>query len=771
MTTVLVTRRSFLAGLGLAAGGLALGRLASDAHADTAAASEAFAPHVLVHIAPDGTTTIVCHRSEMGQGIRSTLPRLIGDELGADPARVVVTQAIGDKKYGNQNTDGSTSIRKFYDDLRIAGATARLMLMTAAAQRWRVKPATCTTRASEVVHAASKRTLPFGALVAAAAKLPVPKVSASDLRPSSELAVLADPALPLLDGKAYVTGQAQFGADVSLPGMKLAVIARPPVVGGKVAKYDATRALAVPGVERVVRMPVPTGAAKFQPWGGLAVIASSTWAALRGRAALDITWDDGTNTSYDSTAFREQLLASVRADGTRVRNLGDVDAAFAKAAKIIEAEYVVPHLAHAPMEPPTAIARFAGGKVEVWAPTQHPQAARAEVARVLGLAEDAVTIHVTLLGGGFGRKSKADFSSEAAFLAKELGAPVRVQWTREDDLRHGYYNAANAQRLRAGLDARGQVTAWHHRTALTPIASTFAEGVDTATAGDLQQGVLDLALAAPNVRAEACKAPAHVRIGWYRSVYNIFHAFAVGSFIDELAAARGTDPRETWLDVIGPSRQLSLPELGIAALPNYGEPLAKHPVDAGRLRNVIERVTAAARWDERKRTKRALGLAAHRSFVSYAAVVISVVPDPRHGVRVDEAWIAMDAGTVVNHDRVRAQMEGGVVMGISNAMFGGITFKNGRAQQSNFRDARIARIGEVPWRIHTDVVPSTAAPAGVGEPPVPPVGAALGNAIFALTGKRLREFPFSSRLRPSAAESAPGPRPAKPGGAGDPFGE
>jgi isoquinoline 1-oxidoreductase beta subunit len=746
VSTVLVTRRSFLAGLGLAAGGLALGRFARDVHADTPAASAPFAPHVLVHIAPDGTTTIVCHRSEMGQGIRSTLPRLIGDELGADPARVVVTQAIGDKKYGNQNTDGSTSIRKFYDELRIAGATARSMLVTAAAQRWKVKPATCTTRGSEVVHAASKRTLPFGALVAAAAKLPVPAVTANDLRPTSELAVLADPSLPLLDGKAYVTGRAQFGADVTLPGMKFAVIARPPVVGGMVKKYDAARALAVPGVERVIAMPVPTGAVKFQPWGGLAVVASSTWAALRGRAALDITWDDGSNASYDSAAFRDQLLASVRAEGSRVRDVGDVDAAFAKASKIVEAEYVVPHLAHAPMEPPTALARFADGKVEVWAPTQHPQAARTEVARVLNLSEDAVTINVTLLGGGFGRKSKADFSSEAAFLAKELGAPVRVQWTREDDLRNGYYNAANAQRLRAALDANNAVTAWHHRTALTPIASTFADGVDTATAGDLQQGVLDLALSAPNVRAEACKAPAHVRIGWYRSVYNIFHAFAIGSFIDELAAARGTDPRDTWLEVIGPARQLSLADLGIAALPNYGEPLTRHPVDAGRLRNVIERVTTSASWADRKRAGRALGLAAHRSFVSYTAVVVSVVPDPRHGVRVDEAWIAMDAGTVVNHDRARSQMEGGLVMGLSNALHGGITFKNGRAQQSNFRDARIARIGEVPQRIHTDIVPSTAPPSGVGEPPVPPVSAALGNAIFALTGQRYRELPFGPAL-------------------------
>jgi isoquinoline 1-oxidoreductase beta subunit len=509
----------------------------------------------------------------------------------------------------------------------------------------------------------------------------------------------------------------------------------------------------VAGVERVVEMPVPAGAAKFQPWGGLAVVASSTWAALQGRAALDVTWDDGPNASYDSATFRDELLASVRAGGTRVRDVGDVDAALGKAAKIVEAEYVVPHLAHAPMEPPAAIARIAGGKVEVWAPTQNPQAARTEVARVLGVGEDVVTVNVTLLGGGFGRKSKADFSSEAAFLAREVSAPVRVQWTRDDDLRHGYYNAVNAQRLRAGLDAAGKVTAWHHRTAFTPIASTFDASVDTPGAGDLQQGVLDLALDVPNVRAEACRAPAHVRVGWYRSVYNIFHAFAIGSFIDELAAARGADPRDMWLEVIGPARQLGLADLGIAALPNYGESLAKHPVDAGRLRGVIERVTAAAGWDDRKRAGRALGLAAHRSFVTYTAVVVAVVPDARRGVRVDEAWLAMDAGTIINQDRVHAQMEGGLIMGLSNALYGGITFQRGRAQQRNFHDARIARIGDVPRQIHTEIIASSAPPSGVGEPAVPPVSAALGNAIFALTGRRLRELPFAPALQPSASSA------------------
>jgi isoquinoline 1-oxidoreductase beta subunit len=755
-----VTRRSFLVGLELSLGGLALGIFPRFADGDEPSgragpgprpssqamedATSGLNPNVLVHIAADGTTTIVCHRSEMGQGVRSTIPMLIADELGADPARVVVRQAIGDKKYGDQNTDGSSSIRKFYDHLRQAGAAARMMLVSAAAKRWKVRPETCTTRMHEVVHLPSKRALGFGALVPAAAKLPVPKAIA--LRPEKELSQIAAASLPLLDGPAYVDGSAVFGADVVLPNMLIAVIARPPVVGGKLVRHDASRALKVPGVKRVVLMPEPTPPYMFQPWGGVAVVATNTWAALKGRAALDLTWDHGSNQSHDSKSYRDQLLASVRAPGTAVRTLGDVDAALEKAARTVEAEYLVPHLAHLPMEPPAAIARVAKGRAEVWAATQNPQAARTEVARVLGLDEAVVTVHVTLLGGGFGRKSKADFPSEAAFLAREMGVPVRVQWTREADIQHGYYNAVSAQRLRAGLDERGKVTAWHHRTAFTPIKSTFVEGADTPGAGDLQQGVLDLALDVPHVRAEACKAPVHARIGWYRSVYNIFHAFAIGSFIDELAAARRTDPRATWLEIIGPARQLGLVDLGIDKLPNYGETLERHPVDAGRLRTVIERVTDAAKWSDRKRSGRALGLAAHRSFVSYAAAVISVVPDKQRVLRIDEAWICLDAGTVVNKDRFHAQMEGSVVMGISNAMFGGITMKGGAVEQSNFRDARIARIGQVPARIHTDLVPSSGPPCGVGEPGVPPVAPALANAVFALTGRRIREIPLARAL-------------------------
>lgn len=750
----MITRRSFLVGVNLAIGGLSIGIRYAEADEPSGQAGtvpppqpqgrRGLDPHALVHIDLDGATTIYCHRSEMGQGVRSSIHVLIADEIGASLERVTVKQAEGDEKYGDQNTDGSSSIRKQLEDLRKAGAAARMMLVAAAAKKWGIKPEKCTTKNHEIVEIGGKRKTAFADVVAAASKLPVPKSKDVVLRPWKELTTVAQDNLPILDAVDIVTGTAQYGGDIKLEGMLTAMIARPPVVGGKHTKYDAKKALAVPGVRKVVEMPQPSQPWMFQPWGGIAVIADHTWAAMKGRAALDITWDHGANGNVSWPQFREQLLGSVRAEGTTVRKLGDLDAAIGKAAKVVEAEYVVPHLAHLTMEPPACAARInKDGSVEVWTPSQDPQQAREDVAKICGVDQKKVTIHVTLLGGGFGRKSKADFSAEVAYLAKQMGAPVRLQWSREDDIRHDYYNAANAQRLRAGLDDKGNVIAWHHRSALTPIGSTFKVGADTPSAGDLQQGVLDLALTVPNIRAEGCKAAPHVRVGWYRSVYNIFHAFAIGSFIDEVAYARKNDPRDTWLDLIG-DKTFSLQDLGIAKLPNYGESLDKHPVDGRRLRNVIDRVTKSADWSNRK--GRFLGLAAHRSFVTYTAVVISVVPDKQRVFHIDEAWIAMDPGTVINKERVHAQMEGSVVMGISNALYGGITMTNGVADQTNFRDARIARMHDVPRVIHTDLVDSTEPPSGVGEPGVPPVGAALANALFALTGNRLREIPLAKSL-------------------------
>jgi isoquinoline 1-oxidoreductase beta subunit len=764
--SLVVPRRDFLRGCGLSIGALAVGyclpTAAQDAKATNeprslsgdapdlkpTAASQAtesksagLNPNVFVHIAPDGTVTIVCHRSEMGQGIRSSLPVLIADELGADMARVKIQQADGDKAYGDQNTDGSNSIRGIYEDMRRMGATARTMLVAAAAARWKARPDECIAKDHFVTHRPTGRALGFGELALAAGKLKVPADKDIVLRPRAELPHLGK-ALPLLDAPAYVTGKAIYGADIKVPGMLTAVIARPPVVGGKAVSFDAKRALAVPGVRHVIEMPHPNPPYMFQPWGGIAVVADHTWAAMRGRAELEVVWDHGPNASYDSERYAEQLGKSVAKPGEIARKVGDAEAALKSAARTIEATYHVPHLPHLPMEPPVAVARVDGDRCEVWAPTQNPQAAQKEVARALGTAEDNVKVHVTFLGGGFGRKSKADFCSEAALLARAVGAPVRVQFTRADDVRHDYLNTVSAHRLTAGLDESGRVVAWRHRTAFPSIMSTFGAPARPAL-DDLQQGVLDLAFAVPNLSAEICDATAHVRIGWLRSVYNIFQAFSIGSFVDEIAHAKRADPLAVWLELLGPARKMSLADLGVTQLRNYGQSLDKHPVDSGRLRHVIERVTRAARWEERAGQGRALGLAAHRSFLSYTAVVASVVKKDDGKIAIDEVWLAFDAGTIVNIDRVRSQMEGAIIFGMSLALFGGITTKKGAIEQDNYRGGgRILRIAEAPRRMHIDIVESDAAPGGVGEPGVPPVAPAIANALFALTGTRVRELPL-----------------------------
>ena len=747
MTRIRFGRRPFLAGLGVVVPGLLLEgeALAVPANAPGAPAADVFSPNVFVHIAPDGWVTLVCHRSEMGQGVRSSLPVLLADELGADMARVKVRQADGDAVYGDQNTDGSSSVRGHYDLMRRIAATARTLLVGAAAKSWGVSASACVAKNHVVSHPASGRSLDFGALVPLAKKLPVPSPDKVQLRPAEELEHVGKE-LPHLDAQAFVTGTAEFGADVRVPGMLVAVIARPPVVGGRVVGFNREAALAVPGVRHVVEMPEPTKPYVFQAWGGVAVVADNTWAALKGRAALDVRWEDGENASYDSERYRQTLLDSARAPGTPLRKLGDASAALAKAQRTVEAEYYVPHLPHVSMEPPVALASVTADRCEVWASTQNPQAARKEAARALGMSEKDVSVHVTFLGGGFGRKSKADFVSEAVLLSRAVSAPVRVQWTREDDVRHDYYNTVSQQRLVAGLDEGGKVIAWHHRSAFPPIGSLFGPS-SRPTAGDFQQGVLDLALDVPNVLAEACEAPAHVRIGWLRSVYNIFHGFASNCFIDEIAHARGADPKQVMLEVFGPPRQIQSPaELGVSEIRNYGGSLGEYPVDVGRLRGVVERVTLASGWDTRKQKGRALGLAAHRSFHSYVAVVISVVNTPAGKVAVDEAWVAIDAGKIINPDRIRAQMEGSVIFGMSLAFHGAITMRGGATVQSNFKDFRLVRIADAPRAIHVDITPSEVLSGGAGEPGVPPVAPAIANAVFALTGRRIRDLPLAAVL-------------------------
>lgn len=754
--TAALGRRSFLSSVGAA---LVLGACSGRIERVPASAQGALSPNPFVHIALDGTVTIVCHRSEMGQGIKSTLPVLIADELGADLSRVRIEQADGDEKYGDQNTDGSASVSQGFLPMRRVGAAARIMLTTVAARRWGVSAEDCAAHDHRIWHAVSGRSLPFEELVAEAAELPVPPEKKLRLRPRAELVHLGK-VLPMVDAADIVSGRAVYGADVRLDGMLTAVVLRPKVVGAQVKAFDGSQARTVPGVRAVVEIPryggglVRLGPA-FKPLGGVAVLADTTWAALRGRAALTVEWEDGSNKEYDSAAYQESLLATVRKSGSVVRQRGDVETALRSAARVVTAEYYVPHLAHATMEPPAAVARVTPAGCEVWASTQNPQAARSEVASALGLSTAKVTVHTTLVGGGFGRKSKPDYVVEAALLARAAGAPVRVQWTREDDIQHDYYHAVSAQRFDAGIAADGSLTAWRHRTAFPPIRSTFFTHFTQPTDGELGQGVTDLPLAIPNVRVEAGGAKAHVRIGWLRSVCNIFHAFGIGSFIDELAHARGQDPRRTWLEVLGPPRCLTEKEAGVHAFENYHASLSDHPIDVGRHRQVIERVTANAGWGAPQKPGRALGLASHRSFLSCIAVVAALEAEPDGALRVDEVWVAADVGTIANLDRVRAQLEGAVIFGMSIALHGGVTMKHGAVEQSNFQDYRIVRIGQAPRRIHIDLVDSAAPPGGVGEPGVPPVAPAIANAVFALTGRRIRALPIDRELKVALIRDPP----------------
>jgi len=731
---VSLTRRGFLVGTGA---GLALYPLRSNAQpTPKLGPPPSWAPNPFIQIDVTGPILIWCHRSEMGQGVRSSLPVLIADELGADPATVQIMQGDGDEKYGDQDTDGSSSVRIPFIALREAAATARTMLIAAAAKRWRVPAGKLDTRDGSVWNGTTSLT--FAKLVREAKLQPVPKKVT--LRALKDLRYVGNP-LPQRDAPSVVDGTAKYGADIVLPGMLTAVIEHPPVLFGKPAKVDSTRALAVKGVRKVVELPQPKPPINMQPLGGVAVIADHTWAAMRGRAALDVTWDRGANASHDTTAYAASLRTAVGEAGKVMRKVGDADGALAKAAVKIEADYSTAYLAHAAMEPPAAVASVGGDKVEVWACTQNPIGIRDQIVQSLGVKKDDVTVHVTLLGGGFGRKSFPDFAVEAALLSREMKAPVRVQWTREDDLRHGTFHTTSAQKLTAGLDDRGKVVALRHRIAYPSISSTFDPSADRPSGGELRQGATDLPLAVPNVSVEACEASAHLRIGWLRSVCNIPQAFAIHSFIDEIATQVKRDPRDVMVEVFGPPRVLTAKELGVPKLEdNYGSPIDKTPFDVARLHRVIDKVSEMSGWS--RRGSRALGMAAHSSFATWVAVVASVEKGKRGELRVDEAWIAADCGFVVNPDRVRYQMEGAFLFALSNALHGAITVDKGAVVQTNFHDYKLLRIPEAPRGIHVELIANEAHPGGAGEPGVPPVAPAVANAWFALTGTRLRAMPF-----------------------------
>lgn len=745
-----LTRRNFLASL--STGSLILMTKSVSGQATAVADAtktdvDKFAPDFFVSIAPDGTVTCLAHRSEMGTGIRTSLPRVLADELEADWDRVVIEQAIGDKKLGDQNTDGSNSIRFFFKRMRIAGATARTMLEQAAAEKWGVSAKECSADNHFVKHAKSNRSIGFGELVEAAAKLDVPKEADLKLKPRSKWRYIGKDA-PVTDLDDIVTGKAIYGIDARMENQLYAVIARPPVVGGKVKSFDATNAKKRPGVVDVVEIPAFKGAPLFQPLGGVAVLADSTWAAWSARDSLKIEWDLGENTVYDTDAFAKELKATVNKPGQVLRAVGDAKEKMESATKVVKADYSVPHLSHAPMETPCAVADIktdADGNViscNLLCATQNPQAVQDAVAPAMGIEKTDVIVNVTLLGAGFGRKSKPDYCVEAAMLSRQMKRPVHVTWTREDDLAHDYFHAISAIHCEAAVDDKGLPVAWVQRAAYPTIGSTFTEGAAAPQAWEAEMGNTDLPFDVPNVSLEVGKAKSHTRIGWLRSVCHIQQNFAVSSFADELAHAAGRDPYEYLLELLGKDRTM---DMKAAKLGNRGASEDEYPFDIGRLKSVLTRAAKAAGWAERAIEMpkgKGLGIACARSFLGYTGHVVEVEVTQAGVVKIPKIWVCLDAGTIVSPDRVRAQLEGAAIMAATQAKYGKIDFKNGRAVQSNFDSYKVMTMTDAPREIMIDIVESKAVPSGVGETGVPSVAPAICNAIFAATGKRVRDLPF-----------------------------
>ncbi len=696
-------RRDFVKLTALAGGGLALGVYFPElARGDGRSAAGAVQPNAFVRIDADGTVTIWSARSDMGQGVRTAMPMIVADELDADWSTVRILQADAHPtRYGRMMTVGSSSVRgSAWTALRQAGAAARQMLVAAAAARWGVPAAECRTENGRVLHDASRRSVSYGDVAEAASSLDVP--SEPRLKDPKDFRLIGR-RVPLVDTKAKVSGQARFGIDTRVPGMLFATAIHPPVFGDSVRSVDDSKARAVAGVKDVVRIPA-----------GVAVVADSTWAAIKGARALAIEWQSG-GFAMDTDGIFRSLAELAREPGTEARREGDVDAALSSAARRVEATYRAPYLAHATMEPMNCTADVRADQCEIWAPTQNPQGTQRAAAELTGLPIDKVTVHVTYLGCGWGRRSRTDFVEDAVATSKAIGAPVQVLWTREEDMRHDQYRPAAHVEFQGALDGKGRVTALRARVATPPISGR-GDGVD----GPAVDAIANTPYAVPNLYVDYGRPDIGVPVGYWRSVGPSQNAFFIESFIDELAHAAERDPLDVRLELLS---------------------------GAPRLRHVLEVAAERSAWRTPAPAGRARGLAVAELTGSYVAQVAEVSAENGR-LRVHKVWCVADFGRVVHPGIVEAQLMGAIIGGLTAALYGEITVRNGSVTQGNFDDYRMVRMREAPeYDIH--LIASEEEPGGAGEPGVPQIAPAVANAVFRLTGTRVRSLPITLESRPT----------------------
>jgi isoquinoline 1-oxidoreductase subunit beta len=732
-SSLVVNRREFLK-TGTAGGvALVVGfHLNGTAFADTAEEQEKKPPSPFdawVRVTPDNKVTLILGKSEMGQGIMTALPMILAEELCVDWKKVHIQQAQTNPKIYDLGTGGSGSIAGSWLPLRRAGAAAREMLIAAAAQKWQVSPDTCKAADGQVVHGHPARYLSYGEVVETAAKLPLPNLNTVPLKNSDDFTVVGHDT-HRFEARAKVSGKAKFGIDSRPPGMLVAVVARCPVFSGKLVSFDAAKAKAVPGVRDVISF--ETSGRGASTTGGVAVLADNSWAAMQGRKALEVKWDEGAAAKESSEELHKQFVANAAKGGSVLRNEGDAEAALSGSTKKVEATYEFPFAAHACMEPMNCTVQIRPDGAEAWIPTQAPQWAQAVIAEAAKLPPEKVIVNTTLMGGGFGRRYQADFVMEAAQVAaKSGGKPVMVLWTREDDMKHGFYRPASYHKMHGALDASGNLAAWKHFQTSTSIAAKWSEkGMNDPGLGEFGSGAT-IPYVTPNLRIEYTHAESSVPRAWWRSVEHSSSGCVVESFVDELAAAAGEDPLAFRLKLIGNDRKIPL----------FNED-KEPPLDTARLKGVLKLAAEKAGWGQPLPKGIGRGIATFYSFNSYTAAVAEVsVKDG--AVKVHRLVYAVDCGRPINPEGVRAQIESAAIYGLSAALHDSITIKGGSVEQSNFNDYGMPRMSETP-KTEVYVVMSKEDPTGIGEPGLPVVTPAVCNAIFEVTGKRIRRWPIRS---------------------------